>query len=110
MPTIDLNIIIPALLAFMGVASTACCSSFFPFVAVVSTAWLSNRAAHNRHAKTSEENREIIDKATEVKWSVEQQKQFSASRFDDLQRELNDCKNALARRVPPVSPPSGRKE
>lgn len=95
MPAIDPNVLIPSLLAFLGVLGTACCGSFFPFGAVVFTAWWNNRAAHNRHTRTSQENQEIIDNQSTMREKIE----YLKDRVGDLQHDLNDCKNSLARRV-----------
>lgn len=95
MGTIDPNIIIPALFLLISTLGTACCGGTFTVLTVVVTAWINNRSAHNRHETTTKENTEILDKTVEVKWSVEQQKQFAASRFEELQADLNKCKNEL---------------
>lgn len=94
MPTIDPNILIPSLLAFLGVLGTACCSSTVPLIGVVFTAWWNNRAAHNRHTKTSLENSEIIDNQDKLRGEIS----YLKDRVGDLQGDLNDCKNTLARR------------
>lgn len=94
MQTVD-----PTVLIALITSLTSCVGSIFvaalALFGVVGTAWINNRVGHGRHETTSKENKEILVETEKVSANLALQKIYTASRFNELQTELNECKNKL---------------